>query len=210
MTGSVPRQLAGRALTVVDLEGNGQQPPEIVEIALLPIDDDPIHSTDTRSWLVRPQRPITSLVTRKVHRITNEDVAAAPPWYAVAPTIEQLLAGRVLVAHHASVEHRVLSAHLWNWTPPLVLDTLRLARHVWPALPGYGLHDLLRHSHIDTSGIGEQRPHRARYDTWCVWQLLRTLASVSQLSWPALAKAAALPGAGTAAQIPAEPEGGLW
>jgi exodeoxyribonuclease X len=60
---------------VVDVEGNGQQPPDLVELAILPITDGSIGETVT--WLVKPPRPITSFATR-IHGITGRDVAGAP------------------------------------------------------------------------------------------------------------------------------------
>jgi DNA polymerase III epsilon subunit-like protein len=196
--------LAGRRLVVVDVEGNGQQPPEIVEIAALPVDSDPT-SAGMRSWLVRPRRKISPLVTRKVHGISNADVANCPAWSNVAGEVAHTMADRILLAHNASVEYRVLSAWLPGWAPPLVLDTLRLAKHVWPGLPGYSLDALIVHAEIDTSGIPGQR-HRAAFDAWCTWRLLCALVEHSDLDWLGLVNAAALPGF-----VPhAEPEGGLW
>lgn len=191
MTTSIPAALTGQRLVVVDVEGNGQQPPEIIEIAALPVDDE-MTVDDMRCWLVRPQRKITPLVTRKVHGISNADVADSPPWSAVAPEIEDLLTDRTLVAHNASVEHRVLAAHLPTWTPPLVLDTLRLAKRVWPGLDGYGLDKLI--ARADDAATIEQRHHRAAYDTWCAWRLLCLLLEHSDLDWIELVRAAALPG----------------
>lgn len=205
-TGELPAALRGRRLVVVDVEGNGQPSPEIIELAALPIDTD--HSgveTDMRTWLIRPRQPITAMVTRKVHGIRNQDVAGCPAWAEVADDIARLLHGRTLVAHNASVEHRVIGAHLPDWRAPLVLDTLRLAKHVWPGLPAYGLDKLVAHARIDPAGFAAAGHHRAAYDTWCAWQLLQRLLADSDLDWTRLVTAAALPG--TASD---EPEGGLW
>lgn len=206
MTTSLPAALTGQQLAVVDVEGNGQQPPEIIEIAVLPVDGE-VSGEHLRSWMIRPDRPINAMVTRKVHGISNEDVAQCPPWSAVATEIEPLLADRTLVAHNASVELNVLTAHLPAWKPPMVLDTLRLAKHVLPNLSGgYGLDNLVRVVELDTSGINEQRYHRASYDTWCAWNLLLTLIELGSLDWGKLIKLSALPGF-----LPSsESEGGLW
>ncbi|MGX7829774.1 3'-5' exonuclease [Actinokineospora sp. 24-640] len=203
----LPAALRGRRLIVVDVEGNGRQPPEIIELAALPLDTD--HTgveTDMRTWLIRPRQPITAMVTRKVHGIRDQDVADCPAWPEVADDIARLLHGRTLVAHHASVEHRVIGAHLPDWRPPLVLDTLRLAKHVWPDLPAYALDTLVAHAGINPAGFAATGRHRAAYDTWCAWQLLHRLLTDSDLDWTELITAAALPGT-----APAEdPEGGLW
>jgi DNA polymerase III epsilon subunit-like protein len=204
MTDSLPDVLAGRKLAVVDIEGNGQQPPEIVEIAVLPIEvPTTVRADAMRTWLIRPEHPIAGLVTVKVHGITNGEVAGCPPWTKVATDIRQVLEGRVLVVHHAHVERRVLAAHLPAWQPPMVLDTLRLAKNIWPGLDSYGLDALLEYSGMDTSEAAEQRRHRAGYDVWCTWQLLLTLLQQRTLTWARLVEFAALPGF-------AEPEPGLW
>lgn len=202
MTNTIPAALAGQRLAVVDVEGNGQQPPEIIEIAVLPIDQEPTLS-NMRSWLIRPEQKITPLVTRRVHGISNADVAKCPPWSAVAAEVEVMLAGRILVAHNASVEHRVLSAHLPDWAPPLVLDTLRLAKHVWPGLGGYGIDKLIAHAELEAADVAGHR-HRAAFDTWSVWQLLCALLDHSELGWSALVATAALP------RLPRPEQGGLW
>ncbi|WP_158854515.1 3'-5' exonuclease [Saccharothrix deserti] len=199
--------LEGHPLAVVDVEGNGAQPPQIVEIAVLPVDGPagPVTGHDLRTWLVRPAMPITPIAHR-IHGIGNEDVERKPPWYGVAREVQPLLTGRTLVAHDASTEYRVLGAHLPGWQPPMVLDTLKLARHVRPGLPGYGLDALVVHTGLDTTGIGGRRPHRTGYDTWCAWQLLRALLDESGLDWDGLVHAAAL----TAFLPEREPGDGLW
>src|SRR5262249_62191289 len=54
----VPVALAGKGLVVVDLEDNGQNPPNIVEIAVLPIADT-VAAVDAMTWRGRPGRAIT-------------------------------------------------------------------------------------------------------------------------------------------------------
>ncbi|MQY21401.1 3'-5' exonuclease [Nocardia macrotermitis] len=160
---SFPNALRERQLAVVDVEGNGQNPPEIIEIAVLLV-DGPMTPDALRSWLIRPQQPVSSIVTRKVHGITNADLADCPPWAEVAQEIEEALCGRVLVAHNATVERRVLAAHLPDWNPPLVLDTLRLAKTVWAGLGSYALDKLIERGELDTNSIAGQGYHRAGYD----------------------------------------------
>lgn len=204
MTNPLPLALHGRSLAIADVEGNGQQPPDIVELAVLTV-DGPGDASAFTSWLVRPPRPITPTV-RRIHGITNEDVETCPPWSAIEDEVATLLAGRTLIAHSANVEYRVLGTHLPQWTPPMVLDTLKLAKHVWPELESYKLTDLVSHAEIDTSEFNDQRPHRAGYDAWCAWLLLCALLSAQSLSWDELVKVACLKGF----EPPAEEEGGLW
>ncbi|WP_158293090.1 MULTISPECIES: exonuclease domain-containing protein [Kribbella] len=60
---------------MVDVEGNGQQPPDLVEISIVPIQNGTIGQP--KNWLVRPPRPITAMA-RHFHRITDDEVADAP------------------------------------------------------------------------------------------------------------------------------------
>ncbi|MEU2258154.1 3'-5' exonuclease [Nocardia xishanensis] len=202
----VPTALRGHDLAIVDVEGNGHNPPEIIEIAVLAVSESTANVDDLRSWLIRPQQPITAIVTRKVHHITNNDVADCPSWPDIACQVDAALAGRVLVAHNARVEQRVLAAHLPYWQPPLVLDTLRLAKTVWPDLPGYGLDKLIAHARIGTEAVAGNGYHRAGYDAWAAFELLCVLIDDADLDWEHLLAAAALPEFLSAS----EPEGGLW
>src|SRR5438093_7754419 len=97
----------GLRFAVIDVEGNGQQPPEIVEIAIQPLDGLSV-AAEPMVWLVRPERPIAPIVTRKVHGIRNVDVADSPTWEEIAPDVAAALADRIPVAHNARVEYDVL------------------------------------------------------------------------------------------------------
>lgn len=192
MMTALPTELTGRRITVVDVEGNGHQPPEIIEIAILALDRD-INTTNLSTWLIRPAQPITAIVTRKVHGIRNTDVAACPAWPDVAEKVTEALTDRVIVAHNATVEQRVLSAHLPDWKPPMLLDTMRLAKHVWPGLAGYSLDRLITHAELPDHDAPGKR-HRAGYDTWMTAHLLAVLVEQADLSWNDVVDIAALPG----------------
>ncbi|MFJ9782604.1 exonuclease domain-containing protein [Amycolatopsis sp. NPDC101161] len=60
---------------VVDVEGNGHQPPDLVELAAVSIVAGVVGVP--RSWLVKPDQPISQFA-RRIHGITNEQVADAP------------------------------------------------------------------------------------------------------------------------------------
>ncbi len=161
---------------IIDVEGNGQQPPDIVELAILALDGlNPVDATP-RTWLVKPSRPITSIVTRKVHGIKNSDVESAP-WFAeIVAEVQAALGERIPVAHNARIDHEVLARQLPAWKPTLVLDTLRLARAIWPGLKSYSLDPLLARAGIDTAGIQGVR-HRAGFDTQVTALLFQKLAA---------------------------------
>lgn len=206
----------GHELVVVDVEGNGQRPPDIVEIATLRLDGGrEVTPADVRSWLVRPARPITAVVTRKVHGITGDDVSNAPPWRDVAAQVQRALGSRVLVAHSATVERDVVSAHLPDWRPRFVLDTLRLARGLLSGVPGgYGLDNLITQLRLppppERSGPGEVwRRHRAPYDVWMTASLLCRLLDEAGPDLSAVWEAATLPGPWSAGVGPDRASGDL-
>jgi len=169
--------LAGQRLVVVDVEGNGQQPPEIVELAAVTITDSTV--SEPVSWLVKPDRPITAPVTRKVHGISNTAVATAPAFAEIQHQVETVLAGAWLVAHNACVEHELLTRQLPSFTPTGVLDTLRLARVLWPGRDSYGLDALIRQERLDLSAVAKSRRHRAAYDAYATALLLLCLLAAA-------------------------------
>lgn len=63
-----------RRLFIVDVEGNGATPPNLVEVAAIPVENGEPQPAAARTWLVRPPAPIPPRITR-IHGITNEMVA---------------------------------------------------------------------------------------------------------------------------------------
>ncbi|MEV0247451.1 3'-5' exonuclease [Nocardia sp. NPDC050712] len=189
----VPAVLRGRDIVVVDVEGNGYHPQEIVEIAIIPVDGATVTPETINSCRVRPQHPIVPFATHQVHGIRNKDVIGCPTWITVAPTVGRALFDRILVAHNATVEYQTLARHLPDWKPPMVLDTLRLARAVWPDRPSYALGALLDYASLNEPLPPEYRHHHAGCDAWSAWLLLRRLVEESGLDWNGLVAAAALP-----------------
>jgi len=189
---------------VIDVEGNGQQPPEIVEIAITPVEG--LTMGEPVTWLVKPQRPIAPIVTRKVHGIRDADVDGRTSFADIRADVLAALGGRTPVAHNAQVEYGVLRRHLPDWSPPVVLDTLRLAKKVWPGLSSYGLNRLLAHANIVIDGNHGQR-HRARYDSYATALLFVQLAEAAG-SREQLYSIASLPALAAKREEPEQE--GLW
>jgi exodeoxyribonuclease X len=92
------------------------------------------------SSLVNPGLPIPARAT-EVHHITDAHVAAAPAIDEVAPILQRMCAGTIVVAHNAAFDRGFL---------PMLADhpglcTLRLARHVFPELRSHA-NQALRHA----------------------------------------------------------------
>ncbi|MFF5114086.1 exonuclease domain-containing protein [Streptosporangium sp. NPDC000509] len=156
------------------MEGNGQQPPDLVELAIVSIIEGQIG--DARSWLVKPPRPITPMA-RRFHRITDVQVSTAPTAEEVAAEIRSELDRAVFVAHNAHVDLGVLTRTLPGFTPVEVVDTLKLARRLLPGQMSYKLGHLAETLSL-TAGLGaDLQPHRATYDALVCARLLARLAS---------------------------------
>lgn len=146
---------------VVDVEGNGQQPPDLVELAIVPIVGGVVG--EPLSWLVKPETSIKHFATR-IHGLTNQDVADCPLFAEIRGQVLHALNSPALVAHNAHVDVDVLTRKLGDWDVPEVFDTLKLARQLVPGQSSYKLGAL-----VDTftlaAGLAEGlSPHRATYD----------------------------------------------
>jgi DNA polymerase-3 subunit epsilon len=107
-------------------------------------------ATDCRtalaSYLATDQPIVWS--AQKVHGIRQEDLAGAPTLLELWPQISSQMQGRWVVAHGAATEKRFLRAFPFHGFRPWV-DTLKLARAVWPDLPSHSLGDLIGQLGLD-------------------------------------------------------------
>ncbi|MBV9013341.1 MAG: 3'-5' exonuclease [Pseudonocardiales bacterium] len=159
---------------VVDVEGNGQQPPDLVEVAVVPIVGGAIG--EPKSWLVKPERPIKYFATR-IHGLTNDDVADAPALADIEDEVRRCLDDSVLVAHNAHVDVGVLQRHLGAWECPEVFDTLRLAKRLLPGQMSYRLGALVTSFALADGLPDGLSPHRATYDVLVAARLFVRLAT---------------------------------
>ncbi|MEH6308468.1 exonuclease domain-containing protein [Olivibacter sp. CPCC 100613] len=135
---------------IVDIEttgghaaGNG-----ITEIAICIHDGTRVRST--YETLVNPQANIPLYITA-LTGISNEMVANAPTFSAIADRIYQLLEGRIFVAHNVNFDYSFVKHHLsfcgYNWNAPK-LCTVRLSRKVLPGFTSYSLGKLCQQLNI--------------------------------------------------------------
>lgn len=179
---------------VVDVEGNGQQPPDLVELAVVPITGGTVGAPV--QWLVRPARPITS-IARRVHKISDEEVAGAPAVTEVASGMHAALDGAVFVAHNAHVDLNVLARELPSFQPEYVIDTLKLARVWLPGRPSYKLGALVDAFALADGLPDNLVPHRAAYDAIVCARLLAHIATPPESEPLTFADLLYLPGKAT-------------
>ncbi|WP_329079692.1 3'-5' exonuclease [Streptomyces niveus] len=184
-------------LLVVDVEGNGANPPDLVEVAALPVREGCPDTSTAGAWLTKPRHPVTPFAAR-VHGLTNERLDTEPGWEEIADQVHTLLGTSWICAHNAHVDHRVLSAHLPAWRPAGVIDTLRLAKATHPGLPKYTLDALIEDLRPDLTAAPAHR-HRATFDAYATAQLLILMADRYD-TWDQLVAAAVPPG------LPGAPE----
>jgi DNA polymerase III epsilon subunit-like protein len=180
--------LARPELVALDLEGNGQSQPDIIELALVPVGDAGAMG-EAKDWLVRPPRPISAHASL-VHGITDKVVSGCPAWADIASDVERALQGKWVVAHHASVDYTILSRHLPQWEPAGLIDTLKLAKAVLRGVSSYSLAELLRHLGLVIPG----RLHRARADAVAAVLLFDRLVETGHFeSWAHVCAACQVP-----------------
>jgi DNA polymerase-3 subunit epsilon len=154
--------IATAEFLVVDTETNGLggDACELTEVGAVLVGGGELH--DRFSSLVRCNRPLGRGIQRFTG-ITQEMLADAPGLEEVLPAISELLQGRVLVAHNAPFDRRVLRRGFeligLEWPNPPVLCTAALARKLLPLQNRRGLGVL-----ADALGIEVHTAHRALAD----------------------------------------------
>src|SRR5918911_3318217 len=119
----------------VDTETNGRAGDdcELTEVGAVLVGGGELH--ERFESLVRVERPLSRGIERFTG-ITQGMVAGAPPPELVLPRLARMLDGRVLVAHSASFDRRVLAQAFEragiNWPDPPTLCTVALARRFSP------------------------------------------------------------------------------
>jgi DNA polymerase III subunit epsilon len=165
------------SLWVVDVEGNGGTPPEIVQIGISEIHDLKL-GEHMWEWLIQPSAPIAPTATR-IHGISNDDVANAPTIDDVADDIMTWTDGGVIVGHNVRIEVEIIKRSIPDWNPIAAIDTLRLAKAVVPDMESYSLEKLglaLGHSEEAIRITGKPH-HSALHDTVLTALVLIDLAS---------------------------------
>lgn len=160
------------SFVVLDVETTGlsAEKDKIIEIAIAKVIDGV--ECDRFSSLVNPGREISSRIT-KLTGITNEALATAPAFPAIAKVVADFIEDSVILAHNAPFDLGFVSVELSQAgiTPRLTyLDTLKLARTAYPHLPNHKLETL-----ITELGLADGQTHRAMDDVLCTLELFHRI-----------------------------------
>lgn len=169
---------------VIDLETAGDGPQDVCEIGWQDVSlglDGRWHVTDERgASLVNPGRAI-STETMAVHHIRDEDVAGAPFWKEIAPSVLNPDGGLLaLAAHRAAFEQRFCRPRLTagaQW-----VCTWKCALRLWPQLPRFS-NQMLRYQRKPVGLVHEigLPAHRAMPDAYVTAHHLRDMLNEASL-----------------------------
>jgi len=143
----LPFDWEGRSYAALDVETTGldSSRDHVIEVAVLPFHFDAegalVEEEGFRSF-VNPAISIPESSTA-IHGITDLDVSSAPFFHELLGNLNDLLAGRVMVAHNAPFDEGFIRAEYSRHSvrPPLeeIADSLVLARMAYPSLRSYAL-----------------------------------------------------------------------
>jgi DNA polymerase III subunit epsilon len=184
MPGDDLAPLTQARFAAIDFESAGDAPGMTdvpIQIGIALMTGTEIEAAGAYRSFLAAARPV-AFSARKVHGISDEMLAGAPPLLGLWPEIRGRLEGRIVVAHAAATEKRYLRAFPSHEFGPW-LDTLTLARRCFPGAPSYALGDLLL-----ALGLAEEtaaccpglRWHDALFDATACLVLVRHIIRESQ------------------------------
>ena len=163
VTNPKDKKIDDEEFVVFDIETTGlnSHTNEIIEIGAVKIKAGRI--VDRYSQLINPERPIPYHIT-EITSITDEQVANEPKINEVIGKFVDFVGDAVLVAHNAPFDmgfiKRDIKKYLSIDYQCSVIDTLQMARDLFPDLKKYGLGDLNK-----TLGLALEKHHRAVDDS---------------------------------------------
>ena len=184
------RPLSSSEFLVVDVETNGRAGPEceMTEVGAVLVGGGELH--DRFSSLLRVLQPLPRGIQRFTG-ITQAMVDSAPSPAQVLPELARRLDGRVMVAHSASFDARVLRQAFeregLQWPEPEVLCTVAMARRFAPLVRQRGLGPL-----AGALGIDVEATHRALVDAETCARVFCALFPRLCAAAPTVAEGAAL------------------
>lgn len=156
------------SMVLLDVETTGGKATRdrIIEIGLLVVDQGKL----VKTWqtFVNPETPVPPWI-QKLTGIRNEMLRDAPSFEEIAPVIQGVCEGRILVAHNARFDYGFLKnefKRLGQSFQAKTLCSVKLSRRFYAQYPRHGLDQV-----IQRLGVSVQNRHRALEDAQVIWQL---------------------------------------
>jgi DNA polymerase III epsilon subunit family exonuclease len=174
---------AEQRLAIIDFETTGlsSETDRVIEIGVSCFENGQL--TQLKNWLINPGIPIPE-ESRAVHNITDEELANAPPFAAVAAELAEVLRDHIPVAYNAAFDRGFLQAELRRLgdmglspLPPAFIadvtwiDPLVWVRELFPDEKSRKLTDISARL-----GIALENAHRAASDAEAAGRVLLALA----------------------------------
>ncbi|MGE0788050.1 MAG: exonuclease domain-containing protein [Sandaracinaceae bacterium] len=163
------REIAGFPFAVVDVETTGLSPrhDRVVELAIVVVRPGAEPQLVFES-LVNPGRPMANT---EIHGLTDADVAHAPTFGELAPSVAAALSNRVVASHNVYYDAAMLGAELERVEYPPELPCV--CTMLLPcSLSADASRMSLRHA-CARAGVALEREHYAAHDALAAAQLLR-------------------------------------
>jgi ATP-dependent DNA helicase DinG len=159
---------------VIDLETTGNAPKKgdrIIQVGMVVIENG--HIIERFSSFVNPERDIPPFI-QQLTQIDEQMVADAPVFAELAPKLIETLQQSYFVAHNVAFDFMFLQEELSMAGFPLfsgpTIDTVELARILFPTIDSYKLNDLAQ-----MLQIAHENPHQADSDAEVTAKLLLAL-----------------------------------
>ncbi|WP_130536667.1 exonuclease domain-containing protein [Thiomicrorhabdus indica] len=156
------------SMVLLDVETTGGKATRdrIIEIGLLVVEKGVV----VKTWqtFVNPQTPVPPWI-QKLTAIRTEMLQDAPSFDEIAPMIQGVCEGRVLVAHNARFDYGFLKNEFKRLNQSFQVKTLcsvKLLRRFYAQYARHGLDQV-----IQRLGVTVENRHRALDDAKVIWQL---------------------------------------
>lgn len=163
--------LASEPLVFVDLETTGANfaNDRIIEVGLVEVGADKVTEW---SSLINPGRPVPSFITG-LTGIDSAMVASAPTFEQLAPSLLEMLKGRLFIAHNARFDYSFLKREFKRLDVDFRathLCTVKLSRRLFPEYHRHNLDALIDRFDIAVDGrhraLGDARALRDLWQRW--------------------------------------------
>ncbi|MCI4462947.1 MAG: 3'-5' exonuclease [Caldisericum sp.] len=156
-----------------DLETTGlNKDDEVIEIGAIKVVDFEVVSTF--KTLVRPRKLLPRFITN-LTGITQEELDKAQDREKIKEDFKKFIEDAVLVAHNASFDKEFLERFLEERVQNEVIDSLELARLIYPEFSSHSLEKL-----VATLNIKREKAHRAFNDALMLYEVFKKILEESK------------------------------